>query len=1212
MANATYNIKFTADTGNAKSSFSSLASSVTQSSAALARGIAKIENELVGLYDKMASQQTKVDEAMLNKTTAVNAVSSSIAKLQERLNGLRLSESNLQSEFDEVTRAMDAELDSMRIHGEGVAEYASEIERLEGIKKSEADAWMDAQAQMEEATRLYEHNRTELEYHESEFERLSSQQASLEDRLYSNANAQQTLVDAIEREKQKLIETQGVYDAKVDDAARGMLRLAEEQEKAVDTLEKMKDAEKQAFKAERVEAMKAQVKALGDNMKALLSIIARVTSAVGSTMVSAFSKVASALNPFNLFKSVQGLLVGGAIGVGFKKASDAADELADAMGLVNSAFGDNASSMHQWASNVAKYFGIATGQAETYFGQLGEYLKNVGVDTDMSEVIAKNFVAKSGELSRSYGVSVDEAFEALRKGVTANSAKGAQGLKALGVALTDDAIAAELLADGITKDYKDLTDAEKIIVKYNVAMRQLGDVTGSTAGEFGNWEGAIAGITSNAKDALASLGQIIQYYLLPVASVLAQIMASVAGAIASFAESMGITTANSMGISAYSDAVGEAGDAIEDAGEKSAKANKQLAGFDKLNNLTEGTSGIKNIAKTADALGEIKPINLLGAVDMSNLPTLDDWLDKLKNADFNGTGRYLGKQISKLLGKLNGVGSWLKTGKLGDAIGAFLKGLTDENVWGNTVSTLVELGTGLLVTLGKSLAGNDWAETARQIVTGLVTSISNNKGEIVGAAKDIAGSLGDFLVGAFDPKNMKALGSEFADVVNGVVDSGAVSDLTKGIATMVLGIFEFIKTAFLSINWGELASEILKGIGEAIMENPGTFLTGLGAWLVWSNVKHLFVGLVDIGTSVGGEIAAGISATTATGGVLAVAVAGVAAIVKSGIDQLEEYVESVKRLNDAGSWAQHWVDTKITEESTGMLEKNADDLNKAGEKLGSTFDKAAGDYNTLVDTIANRPLSAGVLTKDIDEMDVIYEYLKEMQSLFSDSGVVTSSTEMLDKVLQEYEEIDPSKGGFLGIGSSTQDEINNAFSALTEGLGYAQKGMDDFNASAELYNKTQPKFETALLSTDKAIVTLTDDDKKAAETIELLANTDVPAFKDSLNDVKQPLDDFLEQMEKVSDLNYDGKFVDTDTLRSNMDEAVRIVKSAVKDMNDAVAEATNLKNFEATLSSTQTIKVDSSGTQTFKFDITTKPDKDSFNSWQEKYALQQSYSVGTK
>ena len=1037
--------------------------------------------------------------------------------------------------------------------------------------------------------------------------------------------------------------------------SRAFEQKAEKEKKAADEAEKFKEQQEKARAA--AEKLKEALTKVGS---AIASAVKHAAKFAGHLAAAGSKGILNTLT-FGLFKArkeatllSKALQLAGVAGIGalFKNASSAANDLTDSVGLVNSTFGESAEGLHKWADETALYFHMSRLEAEKYFGKLGEYMRSAGLGTDASALMAKNLTARAGEMSRAFaGMSSEEATEQLYKVLSSERPKSA-GAK-IGLNLSQDALEAELLAEGIDRTYKSLSDAEKVVIKYNATMRQLSNITGSTADGFDSWEGAVANLTANAKDALSSLGLIIQHYLLPVVQLLNQVMSAIAQSLRGLLGTLGIELPTAATDAA--DSFDDMGDSAEDAGDK---ASKSLLPIDKLTVLSDskGSSGGGKSTAGEDIEGLIKPLDWLKDGMKKPMKSLQELLDILKKADWSKAGKKVAEVFNKIVKKIsefakklgefdlgkkladfvNGLTKDLDTKSLGDLFGtlfgnaqdtitSFLTNLNAQNI-GQKLADLIigfdlpknlgKLGTNFSLLLNKIgetingfLGGAKGAEVRKDIKDGIKNMLSNaisgiNASELGEAIGNIAKTLGSALLGAAE--GVDGLGKKLADVVNEAIATGGISDLAEGLANFLISaLVEGVKF-IASTDWLGLAAEILKGIGkgikDAVLDDPLVVAGALATIFAYSSLKK-YLGLDALGKSICEDLGSGI---TANKGLVVAAAAGLATAVVASLKNLKDYIQSIIDLEKDAYARQAEIDNYQGAFQQGAFDKSKEELEKYGAKAGSTFDTIVEKYNNLSTRLSEKGM--GLRDSDISDFNLIVEDLKKMQDYLEKAGADDGGVAKLRESLQKIKEIDLTEGWLFG--SSESDRIN-AFNTLGDAVLGANESIIDLNTTIAEKNE-------ALFKSTKGIVDdsekFTDNAKKStdelADAISKVAETDLPKFKENLEQTKQPMDDYLERAGKITELKYDGQLVDNNALQTNLDTAVAKVQQAAKDIDAAIANSTNLRNFEAVLDSTQTIKVDQSGTMNFKFDVTTKPDKDAFNKWQENYTYNNKKTVG--
>ena len=670
-------------------------------------------------------------------------------------------------------------------------------------------------------------------------------------RAEESKRASEEATNALDREAKM---AEGLRDAYASafgaQEAKNALRQEEEQKNAAKAADEY--AKKQ--KASSAKAKKS-IEEVIDSAKKLVQALNKVGKAavdLGKSAVKlGFGTLKGMLHTFTLGLGSakkeatllsQALKLVGIAGVGalFKKANESATELTKNMNIVNEQFGSSATGLHKWAEQSAWAFNVSRTEAEKYFGELGDFLSNVGVEAEQSAVMVKNMVGYSGLIATRKGLKTEDVEKVFAK-VIEGSTRGQAYKATLGIDLNDKAINSALKSMNIEATYNELNEADKATARWLATMYQLSDQFDLTADSLGNfegkistWDGAIETITSNAKDALTDLGLILQHYLLPIVQVLARIVSALANSLRNLVGALGLDIPEAPALEDTADGVGKLGDEYEKTGKKAKKAGLGLASFDKLNNLSSGSSadGLGGASsKLKDAIGLFDKIP-----DVSKQrKTLQEMLDSLMNKDWNLAGQNFGKWVNNIvnsakslikrlkkynLGKkladwVNGVFKgidWKNAGELFDGlwnlifdnIEGFLRDLNAKDVGTaiqqflrgfNIQDKLGDIGTNFGLAVQKLseiingiFEGDDGKKLFDDIKNGfkdlIGNAISEIKPEDLGeAVSNIAKVIGNALTGTAD--GMEGLGKKLAKTLQTIIEDGGISTLAQGIRDFI-------------------------------------------------------------------------------------------------------------------------------------------------------------------------------------------------------------------------------------------------------------------------------------------------------------------------------------------------------------------------------------------------------------------------------------------
>lgn len=252
----------------------------------------------------------------------------------------------------------------------------------------------------------------------------------------------------------------------------------------------------------------------------------------------------------------------------------------------------------------------------------------------------------------------------------------------------------------------------------------------------------------------------------------------------------------------YAASLGKTGQAAED-------AQRQLAGFDDLNVLSDSSS------KSDSGAGEASPSEMFEEVPIES--SITDFIGGLKEAftsgDYAGIGAAIGNGINTAIQKVN---DFIKWDNVGGTITNFVKGVAEGfnslvhtvnwtqigdtfaqgfNTAINTLFLILTefdwpgLAAGLANNLNGVVSGFDWAKLGTTLSTGMRTAIATLRSAIT----------------TFD---WAALGKGVADGINSIDWVGILSDLAAGISDVLKGALDLLIGFAENLDWAKLGSDL--------------------------------------------------------------------------------------------------------------------------------------------------------------------------------------------------------------------------------------------------------------------------------------------------------------------------------------------------------------------------------------------------------------------
>lgn len=200
-----------------------------------------------------------------------------------------------------------------------------------------------------------------------------------------------------------------------------------------------------------------------------------------------------------------GLVLGaGAIVFGFKRMVDAASDAEETLNVVSTAFGDQSDMVLDWAKTHAQAAGRSQYSLREYAAALGQVLsptlQNDKATADLSTSLAELTV----DLASFNNETEEDTLGALRSGLIGSY----EPLQRFGVVMNVAALETFAAAKGIRKKMKDMSDAEKVQLRYRFIMERTANAQGDairTAGGYANMTKRLGGVL---KDLQVNMGKL--------------------------------------------------------------------------------------------------------------------------------------------------------------------------------------------------------------------------------------------------------------------------------------------------------------------------------------------------------------------------------------------------------------------------------------------------------------------------------------------------------------------------------------------------------------------------------------------------------------------------------------------------------------------------------------------------------------------------------
>lgn len=181
---------------------------------------------------------------------------------------------------------------------------------------------------------------------------------------------------------------------------------------------------------------------------------------------------------------------------------DAASSQEQALGAVNSVFGEYADKMSNFGDQTASQIGLSKTAFLDLATVTGALLKNAGLPLDKVTGSTLRLTNQAADMAAMFGGTVEDAMSAINSGLKGE----ADPLEKYGISLKASAIEAKALAMGLVDAEGKVTDQGKAMARMELIYEQAADSTGTFAAESGTLAGQTAIMKAQFADLQADLG----------------------------------------------------------------------------------------------------------------------------------------------------------------------------------------------------------------------------------------------------------------------------------------------------------------------------------------------------------------------------------------------------------------------------------------------------------------------------------------------------------------------------------------------------------------------------------------------------------------------------------------------------------------------------------------------------------------------------------
>lgn len=221
-------------------------------------------------------------------------------------------------------------------------------------------------------------------------------------------------------------------------------------------------------------------------------------------------------NLCGLWGRVIGIMGAYLAGQQVRQAIDYASDLVEVQNVVDVTFAEGAEEVNKWSKSALDAYGLNELSAKRYSSTLGAMMKSSGLAGDEVRKMSMDMTALAGDMASFYNLNGDEAFEKIKSGLSGET----EPLKALGINMSDANLQTFAYSQGINKLTKDMSQAEKVQLRYGYLL----SVTSDAQGDFARTQDSFSNQTKLLAEKWNAFRGEMATGLLPVLTMVIQVM----------------------------------------------------------------------------------------------------------------------------------------------------------------------------------------------------------------------------------------------------------------------------------------------------------------------------------------------------------------------------------------------------------------------------------------------------------------------------------------------------------------------------------------------------------------------------------------------------------------------------------------------------------------------------------------------------------------
>lgn len=205
------------------------------------------------------------------------------------------------------------------------------------------------------------------------------------------------------------------------------------------------------------------------------------------------------------------IFTAGAVAGGLK-VTDMASDLEETMSKTEVVFDKSAKTVIDWSESSIESMGLAQQTALDMVSTYGDMGTSMEIPTEKAAEMGMELTKRAADLASFKNIKIDVANTALNAVYTGET----ESLKKLGVVMTQANLEQFALQQGMEKAYKEMTEAEKVQLRYSYVMEKTNNASGDFARTSDGYANSQRILTESLKQVGTELGQVLLPIMTPL------------------------------------------------------------------------------------------------------------------------------------------------------------------------------------------------------------------------------------------------------------------------------------------------------------------------------------------------------------------------------------------------------------------------------------------------------------------------------------------------------------------------------------------------------------------------------------------------------------------------------------------------------------------------------------------------------------------------